>query len=46
VLHYPDVRLSGQELENLIADDVPVFDLSTHLLGIADQPGSITYLTR
>lgn len=44
--HHPTVRLSDQELENLMADDVPVLDLTTHLLGIADQPGRITYLTR
>ncbi len=44
--HHPAVRLSDQELEALMADDVPVLDLTTHLLGIADQPGSITYLTR
>ncbi|MFH1035492.1 MAG: ModD protein [Pseudomonadota bacterium] len=43
---HPDVRLSEQELEDLIAADLPVFDLTTHLLGIADQPGSLVYLTR
>ncbi len=46
MLRIPDVRLSDQELEQMLADDVPVFDLTTHLLGIADQPGRITYLTR
>lgn len=44
--HHPAVRLSDQELEGLMADDVPVLDLTTHLLGIADQPGRLAYLTR
>ena len=46
MLYHCDVRLSDQELETLIADDIPVFDLTSHLLGIADQPGSIAYITR
>jgi molybdenum transport protein len=46
VMRHPMVRLSDQELEGLIADDLPVLDLTTHLLGIADQPGRLTYLTR
>lgn len=46
VLYHCDVRLSDQELEALIGDNVPVFDLTSHILGIADQPGSIAYITR
>jgi len=40
------VRLSDQELEELIDNDLPVLDLTSHLLGIAGQLGRITYLTR
>ncbi|MFH1057882.1 MAG: ModD protein [Pseudomonadota bacterium] len=42
----PAVRLSDLELENLIADDVPVLDLTSHVLGLGGQPASLTYLTR
>jgi molybdenum transport protein len=33
-------------LDQLIAEDVPYLDLTTHLLGIDAQPGTISYLTR
>jgi molybdenum transport protein len=39
--HIPD-----SYLESLISEDVPYLDLTTHLLGIDDAPGHITYLTR
>lgn len=30
----------------MIGDDVPVLDLTSHLLGVHNQPGRVTYLTR
>ena len=33
-------------LEQLIADDVPSIDLTTHVLGIGDEPGQMEYFTR
>lgn len=40
------VYFTDQQLEQLIRDDVPVFDLTTHLLGIGEQPGQIRFITR
>ena len=40
------LRISDTRLDELIAEDVPYFDLTTHILGIGDMPGSIEYFTR
>ena len=33
-------------LDNLLADDVPLLDLTTHVLAIGDRPGSMTFAAR
>jgi len=38
--------LSGSEIERLFEEDIPFGDLTTHLLGIGDRPGRITFSTR
>ena len=38
--------LSSEEIDRFIKEDVPYFDLTSHLLGIRDQPGKITYFIR
>ena len=40
------VYLSSEEIDRFIKEDVPYFDLTSHLLGIKDQPGKITYFIR
>lgn len=40
------IRITDARLEQLIAEDVPYIDLTSHILGIGDQPGSIEYYTR
>ncbi|MBN2870359.1 MAG: ModD protein [Campylobacterales bacterium] len=40
------IILNDQELENLLAEDVPYGDLTTASLGIADQRARITFATR
>lgn len=37
---------SQEELDRLIGEDVPYFDLTTHLLGIGAKQGEIRYFTR
>lgn len=37
---------SRAELESLLYDDVPYGDLTTHALGIGDQPGAMTFAAR
>lgn len=46
MLPFDAVRLSDQELEAMMADDVPVLDLTTHLLGLGGQPASLCYRPR
>ncbi|MDR2197396.1 MAG: ModD protein [Coriobacteriales bacterium] len=38
--------IPDSELERLIAEDLPYLDLTTHLLGIDERLGQITYLSR
>lgn len=38
--------LSDELLDRLIAEDVPYFDLTTHLMGIGDEMGAMRYFTR
>ncbi len=38
--------LPDSTLEALIQEDVPYFDLTTHALGICNEPGEITFFTR
>lgn len=40
------VRISDAEIDRLIAEDVPYLDLTTHILGIGGQPGTMEYYTR
>lgn len=40
------VFISDETLDRLIAEDVPYFDLTTHLLGIGDREGTIRFFTR
>jgi molybdenum transport protein len=40
------IKLSRSELEKLLNDDVPYFDLTTHLAGIEDAPARLRYITR
>ena len=43
----PDIiRISDARLEELIAEDVPYIDLTTHILGIGDKAGTMEYYTR
>ena len=46
MLDHGTVRLSDEELEDLITGDVPVLDLTTHLLGIGGAPAAIHYRAR
>ncbi|MDR1548682.1 MAG: ModD protein [Hungatella sp.] len=34
------------EIDHFIEEDVPYMDLTSHLLGLAERPGTITYFTR
>ncbi|WP_028581826.1 ModD protein [Desulfogranum japonicum] len=34
------------KIDQLIKEDVPYFDLTTHLMGIGDKPGHLRYITR
>ena len=34
------------EIDHFIEEDVPYMDLTSHLLGLAERPGNITYFTR
>ena len=38
--------ISERLIDEWIAEDVPYFDLTTHLLGIGEEPGSIAYFSR
>lgn len=38
--------ISDSYLDQIIADDVPSIDLTTHVLGIGDAPGRMEYFTR
>ena len=40
------LRISDARLDELIAEDVPYIDLTTHILGMGDVPGAIEYFTR
>lgn len=40
------IFLSDAEIERLIREDVPYFDLTTFALGIGDLPGTIMFTTR
>lgn len=42
----PPVRVSDARLDFLVSEDVPYFDLTTHVLGIAGKKGEIEYFTR
>ena len=42
----PSVYVSDAELDRLIAEDVPYIDLTTFVLGIGAQPGTMEYFTR
>lgn len=43
----PDIiRISDARLEELIVEDVPYIDLTTHILGIGGTPGAMEYYTR
>jgi molybdenum transport protein len=38
--------VSDSYLDGLLAEDVPYFDLTTHLLGIGEQTGTVAFFTR
>lgn len=38
--------MTGNEIDQLINEDVPYFDLTSTIMGIAEQEGKITYFTR
>ncbi len=40
------ICLTGQEIDQLIREDIPYFDLTSWALGIGTQPGKISYFTR
>ena len=40
------MRIPDSYLEQLIADDCPALDLTTHILGIGSEQGQIEYFTR
>lgn len=40
------IRISDARLEELIAEDVPYIDLTTHILGIGEALGAMEYYTR
>ena len=40
------VYFTDEELDRIIKEDVPFFDLTTHLAGIGDEQGSISYISR
>jgi molybdenum transport protein len=40
------VIFTDEELERVITEDVPYFDLTTTILGIRDKEGEITYTAR
>lgn len=39
-------NLSAQDIDRLIAEDVPYGDLTTHVLGIGAQPGRVVFAAR
>lgn len=39
-------HLLQYDLEKLLEDDMPYFDLTTHVCGIENQPGVLRYITR
>lgn len=41
-----DILFSTEEIERLILEDIPYFDLTTTLLGIGDREGEIIYTSR
>lgn len=40
------IRITDTALEQYLDEDVPYFDLTTHLLGIGEKSGEIEYFTR
>ncbi len=40
------VTISDARIDQLIAEDVPYFDLTSHALGLGDAPGRMDYFTR
>ena len=40
------VTLSDARIDELIAEDVPYIDLTSHILGVGAQPGEMEYFTR
>ena len=40
------VTLSDARIDELIAEDVPYIDLTSHILGVDTQPGEMEYFTR
>lgn len=40
------VTLSDARIDELIAEDVPYIDLTSHILGVDAQPGEMKYFTR
>lgn len=40
------IRIADATLDDLIAEDVPYLDLTTHILDIGDTPGRISYFAR
>src|SRR4051812_32358975 len=43
---YPTIQLSDSQLDQLLAQDAPLGDLTTEALGIADRPGRISFALR
>lgn len=42
----PTLRISDARIDQFIEEDIPYIDLTTHILGIADEQASIEYYTR
>lgn len=40
------VTVSDELIDRIIAEDVPYFDLTSHVLGVAEQQGTMEYFTR
>ena len=40
------IRVSDFRIDQLIGEDIPYIDLTSEVLGIADQPGEMEYFTR
>ncbi len=45
-MQVPAVRIPDAEIDRIVAEDVPYFDLTTHALGIGPAAGSMEYFTR